>query len=188
MTEDRDFLIEPLRELVRLFDELEIPNALMGGMAVAIHGIPRITRELNFVISLSSDRQHDFLTSFRKLGYKWPESTHAGLVDQYSAVAFSRDDGLVVVVDMLMAEPEYRQLLLRRHQRVVVDGIAAWVVSPEDLIILKLIAGRPRDIGDILDILMAQGQLDSEYLRHWSQHFGLTDRLNETLKLYGEMS
>ncbi len=38
-----------------------------------------------------------------------------------------------------------QQELLKRKVRVHVEGLEAWLVSPEDLILLKLIAGRPRD-------------------------------------------
>lgn len=192
MTEDRDFLIEPLRELVRVFDELQIPYALMGGMAVAIHGIPRPTHDLDFTVSLSRDRLHDFYSTVERLGYTLPDAMRTGWVDNVSGMPLIRVQqwaaGRNIDVDLFLAESKYQETLLTRHQRVIVEGIEAWVVSPEDLIILKLIAGRPRDIGDILDILMAQGSLDASYLRHWSEHFGLTERLDETLKLYGELN
>lgn len=61
------------------------------------------------------------------------------------------------------------------------DGVPAWVVSPEDLILLKLIASRPRDIGDVMDIFLAQGQLDEEYLRKWASELNLLDSLNRVM-------
>jgi len=70
---------------------------------------------------------------------------------------------------------------------ILVEGNQAWVVTPEDLVLLKLIAGRPRDLGDIQDILMAQGQLDAKDLSHWAERLGVSDRLDEALKLYDEL-
>jgi hypothetical protein len=61
-------------------------------------------------------------------------------------------------------------------------GLEAWLVSPEDLILLKLIAGRPRDYGDIEDIFFVQGQLDESYLRRWAAPLGITDRLEQALR------
>lgn len=68
-----------------------------------------------------------------------------------------------------------------------VEGRKAWVVSPEDLILLKLIASRPRDIADVFDVLLAQGQLDEEYLRNWANQLGVTSRLDDVLEKNEEM-
>jgi hypothetical protein len=49
------------------------------------------------------------------------------------------------------------------------------------LILLKLIAGRPRDLVDVQDILFIQGQLDEAYLRRWAAAVGVTEPLEEAL-------
>ena len=89
--------------------------------------------------------------------------------------------GRSVDIDIFLAETRLQESLLARRSRLEVDGVPAWVVSPEDLILLKLIASRPRDIGDVMDILMAQGQLDEEYLRRWATELGLLDALNRVM-------
>jgi hypothetical protein len=55
------------------------------------------------------------------------------------------------------------------------------VCHPEDLILLKLLAGRPKDRIDVGDILFIQGQLDEAYLREWASRLGVADLLNEML-------
>jgi hypothetical protein len=64
---------------------------------------------------------------------------------------------------------------------VQLDGLTAWLVSPEDLILLKLLAARPRDLADIGDVLFTQGQLDKTYLRHWADELGVRAALEEAL-------
>ena len=56
-----------------------------------------------------------------------------------------------------------------------------WLVSPEDLVLLKLISHRPRDMSDIADVLFTQGQLDAAYLRHWAGELGVGDALERVL-------
>lgn len=56
-----------------------------------------------------------------------------------------------------------------------------WFVTPEDLILLKLLSHRPRDQGDIADVLFVQGQLDETYLRQWAQSLDIADRLEKAL-------
>jgi hypothetical protein len=65
--------------------------------------------------------------------------------------------GREVDVDAFLAETPFQEQLLSRRQRVALDNLEVWLVSPEDLILLKLLAGRPRDIADIGDVLFTQG-------------------------------
>jgi hypothetical protein len=46
---------------------------------------------------------------------------------------------------------------------------------------LKLLARRPRDLGDIADILFTQGQLDEIHLRHWANELGILPDLERVL-------
>ena len=58
---------------------------------------------------------------------------------------------------------------MSRRARQPLDDRPVWLVSPEDLILLKLIAQRPRDLANVGDVLFMQGQLDESYLRRWVQ-------------------
>ncbi len=57
-----------------------------------------------------------------------------------------------------------------------------WLVSAEDLILLKLIASRPRNLIDIADILYVQGELDESYKRAWSGPLGIETQLEKALE------
>jgi hypothetical protein len=49
------------------------------------------------------------------------------------------------------------------------------------LILFKLLAGRPRDLLDIKDILFMQGQLDEAYMRRWAMPLGVAGQLELAL-------
>jgi hypothetical protein len=55
------------------------------------------------------------------------------------------------------------------------------LVTAEDLILFKLLAGRPRDLLDIKDILFMQGQLDEAYMRRWAMPLGVAGQLELAL-------
>ena len=58
---------------------------------------------------------------------------------------------------------------------------AGWFVTAEDLILLKLLADRPKDRIDIADTLFIQGRVDESYLRHWATTLGVVPQLDAAL-------
>jgi len=49
------------------------------------------------------------------------------------------------------------------------------------LILLNIIAGRPRDRADIDDLLLARSELDECYLSRWAGPLGVESKLDEVL-------
>jgi hypothetical protein len=72
------------------------------------------------------------------------------------------------VVDLLLAETEYQRLAMRR----AVKG----VLTPEDVIVHKLIAGRSHDLDDITSILAAGIELDVAYIVEHADAWGVRER------------
>lgn len=52
---------------------------------------------------------------------------------------------------------------------------------PPDLIVLKILANRDRDRGDVQDFLFMQGELDRSYMRHWARKLGVLPTLDQAL-------
>jgi len=58
-----------------------------------------------------------------------------------------------------------------------------WFASPEDLIVMKLKAGRPHDFEDALSVLATQrGRLDERYMADWAARIGVYDELAYILR------
>lgn len=56
-----------------------------------------------------------------------------------------------------MAGPGLEELFLARAVQVDVAGVTVPVISPEDLIVTKVLAGRPKDLEDIHGVLRQRG-------------------------------
>src|SRR5260370_14848439 len=104
-----------------------------------------------------------------------------GLVEALVAEGFDvrpyEDDGAVYLiratktrcaVDLMIPVTEYQELALERSQD--------HVLTAEDVIVHKLIAGRPRDLSDIESILASGIGLDESYIQHWAQIWDVNDR------------
>ena len=91
------------------------------------------------------------------------------------------EDGHSIDVDIFISETPFQISIMNRRVRLEFENKEMWFVSAEDLILLKLLANRPRDIGDVADILFIQGELDQDYMRQWSRPLGIETQLEQVL-------
>ena len=74
------------------------------------------------------------------------------------------------------------------RQKKAVGETEVRSVSPEDLILHKIIAGCPRDVEDVKNVLLKNPEVDQAYIRHWLDDFAvalsepLLDRFEEAWK------
>ena len=75
---------------------------------------------------------------------------------------------LVFLADIILAETEYQDWVVQRAKPVKIFDVSVPICSPEDLIILKLIANRRQDLLDIEKILARHWDtLNKQYLKEW---------------------
>jgi predicted nucleotidyltransferase len=72
---------------------------------------------------------------------------------------------------MIFSFTPYEQAAIERAINVVLDGVAVRFAAAEDLIIHKLVAGRPRDLEDVAGVLARRPKLDESYLTRWLASF-----------------
>jgi predicted nucleotidyltransferase len=176
---------DTLHALIDLLDQLSIEYAVMGGFAVRSHGVPRPTYDVDVLIVLERQQLPKLFDRLREQDFGIPEAYDTGWVDRIKEMPlvklrrFIRDESLDV--DLFLAETEFQTQVMNRRTRLDADGRIVWVVSPEDLVLLKLLAGRPRDLGDVTDVLFMQGSLDVEYMRRWAEELGVKKELERAL-------
>jgi hypothetical protein len=178
-------LDEVARELVTLFETEAIPYVLMGGLAVRIHAIPRPTYDVDFTIALPRAELPRLYRHMQDLGYTISDAQLTGWIDTVQGLPVvkcqARIGDRAIDIDVFLAETQYQGHILTRRQHHRAEGLDAWFVSPEDLILLKLLAGRPKDKVDVGDVLFIQGKLDEPYLRQWASRLGVSAALEEAL-------
>lgn len=141
-------------------EALGLEPVLIGALAAQRYRLaPRFTTDVDFLVR----RLGDLVASVEADGYAVTTMAEPG---EEPYVAFIRGQG--VKVDVLVAETEYQDIALDR----AVDG----VLTAEDVIVHKLLAGRPRDHDDIASILATGRPLDEGYIARWAEVWGVTDR------------
>jgi hypothetical protein len=159
-------LAELLGGLASAFAELGSRWYLFGAQAVVLWGRPRLTADVDVTVEIEPARVPRLLEALSARGF---ELRLRSGVEQF--VARTRVLPLRYVlgelqVDVVLAGPGLEEAFLERAVVVDVNGVAVPVLAPEDLVVTKILAGRPKDLEDVRGILAERrDRLDSEAIR-----------------------
>jgi hypothetical protein len=171
--------------LVALLERLEIEYVLMGGLVVRAYAIPRATEDVDITLAIEREQLPGLYDALEGQDYAIPEPYRSGWVDEVKGLHLVKLKRYVgdrsVDVDLFLAESAFQDEVFKRRRIAGVESRRLWIASPEDLVLLKLIAGRPRDLIDVSEIFFTQGQLDEAYMQHWATELGISDQLNKAL-------
>jgi hypothetical protein len=177
---------EVLLDMVAVCEQEQFPYAVMGGLAVRVHGIPRPTYDVDFQLTVNEEQLNRFIVRTESRDYSIAEHYVTGWRVRVGGMPLVKlktymSDGHTIDVDIFISETPFQISIMDRRVRLEFEGNEMWFVSAEDLIMLKLLANRPRDLGDVADILFVQGELDEEYMRKWSIPLGIESQLTQAL-------
>lgn len=176
---------DTLLDFVEVLNELGLRYAVMGGLAVRAYSIPRPTWDVDLTIGIDRGDLSQFFDAVEARGYTVPEAYTRGWLDQVAGMSLVKFKTYcasgTVDVDLFIAENDFQMSLLARSTTMTTEVGPVSIVTAEDLILLKLIANRPRDLIDVADLLFIQGPLDEAYLRQWGKRLGVLGALEEKL-------
>jgi hypothetical protein len=152
--------------------------ALMGGLAVAVWKYSRNTRDVDILVDVGNVHPDKLVDAMKRAGMR-PKRQPAVLLvgDQRIIQLLYQAPGtfLDIQIDVLLADSAYQKEALTRSKSAKLDSereIA--VLSCEDLIIHKLLAGRIVDRADAAALLRAnRAGLDLAYLKGWLRELNL---------------
>lgn len=175
--------VAPLPDLVGWWQSQDVRGLVIGGLAVALLGRPRVTRDVDALVWLAEDRWAAFLDAGKAFGF---------LPRQPDALAFAREARVLLVrhqptgidVDVALGCLPFEEEAVARARVVQVAGVSVPLPTPEDLVIMKAVAHRERDLLDIEGLVAAHPDLDVRRVRRWVRAFA--DAL-ETPELYDDL-
>jgi hypothetical protein len=137
-----------------------IRYVLIGGIALIRHGVIRATRDVDAIIAPDPEN----LERLRVLIAEWGATRPDGSPVPENALMPGRTihlatpHGELDLLAELLPPLSFAELSARAETRRV-DGIEAAICSLADLVALKRIAGRERDLVDLHDLEVAHGEL-----------------------------
>ena len=120
---------------------------VFGAQAVIIHGVPRLSADVDVTLALTPDAPDRFADDMRAAGFvlrvEDPE-----FVRRTRVMPFVHET-TAMPLDVVLAGSGLEAEFLDRAVRTDIGGTSVPVIDAADLIIAKVLAGRPKDIEDV---------------------------------------
>lgn len=169
-------LAEAVAGLLADFNRRNIEYALAGGWAFSALIEPRATTDIDVLILLdrpSSESIRSLLAPlFESLVIHPAPMTMRG-ISIWRTVGVRRQKE--IIVDFLLADSVFLRSALARKRRTPLRGEMISVVALEDLMLLKMLAGRLQDLADLekIEARQTQLQIDWSYVERWKAELGI---------------
>jgi hypothetical protein len=147
-----------LAVLEALYDA-NVRYLVVGGVAVVLHGALRATADLDLVVHLDPDNALDAVDALALLGFvpRLPVGMHAFVTVEARAALRARNALVFTVwhpashrvVDLFLEEPFLFEEAWSQRTEVQLGRVRVALASRSDLIRMKQVAGRPKDLLDI---------------------------------------
>jgi predicted nucleotidyltransferase len=159
-----------LEKIATGLDQRGLAYMVIGGQAVLLYGEPRLTRDIDVTLAASVERLPEILEMVRELEWQVLVTSPAEFV-QETMVLPCVEPASGIRIDLIFSFSPYERQAMERVRRVKMGGAHVRFASPEDVIIHKMIAGRPRDLEDARTILIKNPDVDRRYIRDWLKQF-----------------
>lgn len=139
-----------------------IRHAVSGAVAMAIHGVVRATKDLDVLVVAPQVQLPEVFAIVRKHGF---DGEDADLLRGLRDHGFAELTSGPVRVEILAPVLPYHRTLPDRAVSVEISGTRVPFVSLEDLVILKVLWRRLKDVPDIHSLLAAARSFDANYVQ-----------------------
>jgi hypothetical protein len=169
-------MVSFFQKITDVLDQYQIPYMLSGSIAMGLYTVPRMTRDIDFIIHLQAKDVDLFVSSFKEEFYCDKDvikEAIEGPVKMFNIIDHATGYKADFVV---LRQDPFRQEEFNRRLGVTYFEKTIYVVSPEDLLLSKLIwiqdfqsAIQMEDIKN----LTAVNNLDWDYISKWVKQLNL---------------
>ncbi|BCY16428.1 hypothetical protein hrd7_02770 [Leptolinea sp. HRD-7] len=167
--------LEPYKSILESIQELldKIPDrgVIIGGIAVSVLGEQRFTTDIDILVLLTNDQLRNFLDASNKAGFKSRVTDPNTFAMQNRVIPMIHSES-GLRADFIMGMLPFEKEVVARAKKSKIHDVEITLPTIEDLIILKAIASRPKDLSDISGLVKHGRNLDIERIEYWVKQFG----------------
>lgn len=130
---------------------------VFGAQAVGAHGVPRTTSDVDVTMRLSPHQPGAFARDMDSAGFSLRVPDVDDFVARTRVLPF-RHRATRMDLDIVLSMSGLEEEFLSRAVDLEVDGLQVRVIGVEDLVITKILAGRPKDLEDARLVLKRKGR------------------------------
>jgi hypothetical protein len=157
-------------------DLLGIPYVLVGSFASNVYGIPRSTKDADFVVQTAPGQFSQLMAALGPNFVRDPQIQFETVTGTKKILVTEVESGFEIEFFEL-SNDSHDQARFARRRRIGVVGRRAWILTPEDVLVTKLNwlnrMNRAKDLMDVQNVISVQGDaLDWPYIERWCDEHG----------------
>jgi hypothetical protein len=159
-----------LEKIATALDGASIPYMIIGGQAVLLYGEPRLTKDIDITLGVGVESLASVKEVVALLGFAIAVKDPEDFVKR-TMVLPARDEASGIRIDLVFSFSPYERQAIERARAVPFGDAIVRFASPEDVVIQKIVAGRPRDLEDVRTMLFKNPSCDRTYVERWLGEF-----------------
>ena len=136
-----------LREFIALLNSRGVDYVVVGGHAVAFHGHPRYTGDIDFLVRPTRENARRVLGALREFGFADLSLVEDDFVKPESVVQLGRPPNRIDLLTSISGVDFDEAWAKRAHSDL--DGLPVAFLGWESLLQNKKATGRPKDVADV---------------------------------------
>lgn len=173
MTKELDLL----KLVCQSLDTANISYMLTGSFATNFYAIPRMTRDMDIVVKILESDVERLVRIFQEKDFYLSKDSILEAVRSKTMFNMIHNDSVFKIDFIVCKDSAYSQVEFQRKRKILLDDMWIWIVSPEDLVIAKLLWAKDslseRQLRDVENLLSSHNNLDEKYIDMWIQTLGL---------------
>jgi len=174
-------LLGALAGLMEWLDAANIPSMVVGGVAASALGRPRLTQDVDALAILPEAEWANALSTAASHGIL-PRIEHPLDFARRSRVLLLRHAESGIDIDVIFGGLSFEQAAIDNSKVHDIGGLRVRLPRIEDLLVMKAVARRPKDLQDIEGLLAAHPEADVTAVRRWVSEFATAMSMSDMLK------
>jgi predicted nucleotidyltransferase len=140
-------LNEDYKDMLQCLLEEKVRFLLVGAYAVAVHGYPRATKDMDVFVRATPDNASSLMRALRRFGAPMSDVSEADFSTEGIVFQIGNNPRRIDIVTRISGV-DFEQAYANKED-ISIEGLQVPVISLEDLIANKRASGRAQDLADV---------------------------------------